>query len=473
MTATEKAKRVVGYARVSRIGGREGDSFLSPQLQREQIEAVARREGLTVVETIEELDASGGDAKRPGWNRAIEMVERGEVAGIAVWNLARFSRSARDALNALARIEDAGGRLYSATEALDPGDPNSVMVRTILLGVAEGERLRARAGFAASTASAVQRGVHVAGTIPLGYVRGADKRLVPDPDAAPVVLGAFERRARGTSWARLAAWLGEQGHPRTESGAKAIVHNPVYLGQARYGDLTKDDAHVAIVPRALWRRCQEPGRKSARSGRLTERYLLQGVAECAWCGRAMYLSGGNRHGKDYEHYVCRRPECGERAYARAADLDAFVLNTIEERLTGLDYDGARVGKAADEATWRAATFVPRPGADDADVAEAEQALADAKADLDGFLADTTLRRVLGSDKYAATVSDYVAVANKAEADLAAAREAGSGSYDLVGRLWNTTWGWAERKEWLERMTKAVVVLKGREPLSQRVEVALR
>jgi DNA invertase Pin-like site-specific DNA recombinase len=48
-----------------------------------------------------ELDASGGDASWPGWNRAIEMVEEGEVAGIAVWNFARFSRSVKDALAAL------------------------------------------------------------------------------------------------------------------------------------------------------------------------------------------------------------------------------------------------------------------------------------------------------------------------------------------------------------------------------------
>ena len=87
------AARVVGYVRVSRVGGREGDSFISPPLQREQIEAVARREGLEVVEVLEELDASGGDNTRPLWNRAIEMVESGEVAGIAVWNLSRFSRS--------------------------------------------------------------------------------------------------------------------------------------------------------------------------------------------------------------------------------------------------------------------------------------------------------------------------------------------------------------------------------------------
>jgi len=193
--------KVVGYVRVSRVGGREGDSFLSPALQREQIESVARREGLTVVEVLEELDASGGDNKRPRWNQAIEMVERGEVGGIAVWNLARFSRSVRDALNALERIEAAGGTLHSATEPV-----NDRMHRTILLAIGENERDRAAAGFRAATLNAMDRGVFVGGTIPVGYRRDADRRLEVDPDKAPVVQGVFERKAEGWSSVRLATW---------------------------------------------------------------------------------------------------------------------------------------------------------------------------------------------------------------------------------------------------------------------------
>ena len=38
------------------------------------------------------------------------------------------------------------------------------------------------------------------------------------------------------------------------------------------------------------------------------------------------------------------------------------------------------------------------------------------------------------------------------------------------RLSHFEWGWAERREWLERMLKAVVVSRGRELLSERVEV---
>jgi hypothetical protein len=45
--------------------GREGDSFLSPQLQREEIERAARREGLEV-EVIEELDATRSEPRLIG-----------------------------------------------------------------------------------------------------------------------------------------------------------------------------------------------------------------------------------------------------------------------------------------------------------------------------------------------------------------------------------------------------------------------
>lgn len=43
--------RAVGYIGVSKVGGKEGKSYVSPQLRRERIEAVARREGLEVADT--------------------------------------------------------------------------------------------------------------------------------------------------------------------------------------------------------------------------------------------------------------------------------------------------------------------------------------------------------------------------------------------------------------------------------------
>ena len=127
------------------------------------------------------------------------------------------------------------------------------------------------------------------------------------------------------------------------------------------------------------------------------------------------------------YYFCRSLHCPEHAYAQAARLDAHVLAVLEEAVS-----------EADPSTW-----VVVPG-DDREVEEAEAALEEARG-LDSWLADTKLRGILGPDRYAGATADRVAVVNKAEADLEAARERHGGRYELVARLWLQEWGWAERK----------------------------
>jgi hypothetical protein len=64
--------KAIGYVRVSRVGGREGDSFLSPALQRQSIERVCQREGLELVDVVEELGPLG----RRRHAAALERVHR-------------------------------------------------------------------------------------------------------------------------------------------------------------------------------------------------------------------------------------------------------------------------------------------------------------------------------------------------------------------------------------------------------------
>src|SRR2546430_2861394 len=112
------------------------------------------------------------------------MVESGQVKGIAVWNISRASRSTRDFLNAWERIEQAGGRVYSAQE-----DLSNKMLRTILLAIAENERERATAGVRAATINALDRGIWCASKIPYGYRRDEERKLVVVPEDAAVVRG--------------------------------------------------------------------------------------------------------------------------------------------------------------------------------------------------------------------------------------------------------------------------------------------
>ena len=61
-------RRAIGIVRVSRVSGREGESFASPDEQRQRIEVECERAGLDLLEVIPELDVSGGTplAERAG-----------------------------------------------------------------------------------------------------------------------------------------------------------------------------------------------------------------------------------------------------------------------------------------------------------------------------------------------------------------------------------------------------------------------
>lgn len=151
---------------VSRVGHREGDSFLSLRLQLESIQRVCQRECIEPIDVYEELDRSGGDAARPLWNRAIERIEAGEAEAFVCCNLSRFARSILDAKRAIDRIEGAGGRLLS--------EEAEGLSRDILVVVAEHERLRHADAFRRAEVSAVESGIHPP------RLAGAD-RLYPRP----------------------------------------------------------------------------------------------------------------------------------------------------------------------------------------------------------------------------------------------------------------------------------------------------
>lgn len=66
-----------GYIRVSRVGGRTGDAFISPGEQRERVRAWAKSQGHRIAKWHEDLDQPGSKADRPGLNAAMERIEAG------------------------------------------------------------------------------------------------------------------------------------------------------------------------------------------------------------------------------------------------------------------------------------------------------------------------------------------------------------------------------------------------------------
>jgi hypothetical protein len=51
-----KPRKAIGIIRVSHVGGRGGDSYLSPDEQRERIESECKREGFKLIRVMDEIE---------------------------------------------------------------------------------------------------------------------------------------------------------------------------------------------------------------------------------------------------------------------------------------------------------------------------------------------------------------------------------------------------------------------------------
>jgi site-specific DNA recombinase len=75
----QSALRLDAYIRVSKVAGRSGESFISPEVQREHIESWAKLNGALLNWHEPELDVSGGPMRRPVFDQVMERVRRGET----------------------------------------------------------------------------------------------------------------------------------------------------------------------------------------------------------------------------------------------------------------------------------------------------------------------------------------------------------------------------------------------------------
>jgi hypothetical protein len=84
---------VDGYIRVSRVGDRSGESYISPDIQRNALEAWAAERGVELVVHEPEENVSGGTMDRPVFNRIMRRIRAKESGGIVVYKLDRFART--------------------------------------------------------------------------------------------------------------------------------------------------------------------------------------------------------------------------------------------------------------------------------------------------------------------------------------------------------------------------------------------
>lgn len=134
---------LLGYARVSKADGQD----ISVQV------AALRAAGCG---RIYEDVASGGRWDRPALQRLLDHLRPDDV--VLVWKLDRLSRSLKDLLMFLERVESAGAGFRSLTEAVDTTGAGGRMMMQMLGVFAEFERAMIRERTRAGLESARARG---------------------------------------------------------------------------------------------------------------------------------------------------------------------------------------------------------------------------------------------------------------------------------------------------------------------------
>ena len=407
------AKRpVAGYIRVSRIGGRSGEGYISPDEQKKQIERYADELGLVVAPDAwaDDQDRSGGNFDRPGWESTIARIESGELGGVIVMKVDRFARNVPDGAAQVRHIvKDCNGFFGSAQERMDAATPNGLYMLQQFLNNAELQLNMLKGMWTVAKERAIARGAHI-GPTPIGYARtpkGEERSgvLVVLPEWRPAVQSLFRRAAANNHGGRMLATYMNENYPRpdgkrwTGGTLEFMVANRVYLGEVRYGSksdevapLVNREAHEPMIDEATWLAAQRTRRKQTKRTHSHAGNLLAGLVRCSGCRFRMVAS----YSRGVRVYKCRRyhgpGDCAAPAMVNAEPLEEFALGEVRDQ-------------------WQAEFAVTLGEPVTPGVAEdIATRLAEARAELDAFATDLSARRLLGDSYHAALEARVNAVA---------------------------------------------------------------
>jgi site-specific DNA recombinase len=209
-TATETARRVVGYVRVST--GKQADTGHSLEAQRAKLDAYCALYGYDLVAVEADEGASARTTVgRPGLARALAAVRTGRADAVLVVKLDRLTRSTRDLGALLDESCRAGWGILSVGEQLDTTSAAGRLVVGVLGVVSQWEREAA----AERTSEAMQgmraREIYTGGKVRYGYTVGTAGELVPDPAEQAALAAVRELRDAGLSLRATSAELARRG----------------------------------------------------------------------------------------------------------------------------------------------------------------------------------------------------------------------------------------------------------------------
>lgn len=335
------------YARKSMES--EERQVLSIDSQIKEMQRLAERDGLEIVETKRESHSAKDVGHRPVFNELLEGVKNGKYNAILTWAPDRLSRNAGD-LGALVDLMDQKLLLEIRTyQQRFTNSPNEKFLLMILGSQAKLENDAKGVNVSRGLRASVEKG-HWPGLAPIGYLNmyRTDMRgqLVIDPDRAPYIKQMFEKVA-DHEWSvrKVFSWLKDEVGFRTRNGKvfslSSVYHalqSSFYTGRFEFprgSGKWYDGSHEPLIDQELFDRVQDRIRKE-HTVRERREFAFTRLLTCGICGSGITAterfkrlkSGGTAH---YVYYGCTRgrdPNCPAK-YIREENLLSELLKIID------------------------------------------------------------------------------------------------------------------------------------------------
>ena len=350
--------KVVAYARYS--GGEEqGLKNTSTDEQEFAIRKFCEQNDLVLVKVYADPFVSGRSTK--GRDHYLEMMSDllhgkkkiSDIAGLIAWDFERLHRNMDQAQLDAARLRMAGYKIYSLQQPVMDNGPFARVMEAMYFASAQNQSdmISADVRRALQTnfkkykvvpRSCIPDG-WIAVQVDMGFYSNGKKRTgykaEPDPDLAPKIHQAIEKRLQGATLEEMKIIIGGPFTNKPREYIRSLMLKPLLYGKMTYGGTVMDDYCESIISKETFDNVQlynkyAGSEKTKPQGHYSKnRPLLSDLLYCGVCGKKAFLDRRKAKGRLYETYYCNDKHVGFRRQI----LDNLVIEKGIELLSDAQY----------------------------------------------------------------------------------------------------------------------------------------
>lgn len=343
----EKIKYVL-YARKSTEP--DDKQILSVESQIKELTKIAVRDGLEIVESIEECKS----AKKPGricFNQMIKKIDSGKFQGIICWKLDRLARNPVDG-GQISWMLQQGTIKHIRTFEQSYYPTDNILMMSLEFGMANQFLRDLSVNTARGLRTKVEKG-WLPTTAPVGYLNNpltlrkkGLKDIIKDPDRFDTVKKLFDLFLTGKYSIKQILKIADdwgfrnvRGVKMTRSTLYRIFTNPFYYGMFEYpigsGNIYKG-AHEPMISineyDLIWDLLGRNGKPRPHH----HFFKYTGLIHCAECNSMITADAKIKRQKNgnihrYTYYFCTRmknPNCSQRYTIREEELERQILDIL-------------------------------------------------------------------------------------------------------------------------------------------------